>query len=71
MSTPRELDPVRLRDAIVARLPHRSAGAGELRWPAVPALIDHYENALLALFAGLGSEFNDEEIGRASCRERV
>jgi SAM-dependent methyltransferase len=61
MSTPRELDPVRLRDAIVARLPHRSAGSGELRWPAVPALIDHYENALLALFAGLGSEFNDED----------
>ena len=57
----RELDPTALRDAIVARLPHRSAGSGQFRWPAIPALLDQYLDILLALFAGLGRSFDEAE----------
>jgi SAM-dependent methyltransferase len=60
-STHRQLDPLILRDAIVARLPHRSTGSGQLRWPAIPALIEHYQQTLITLFAGLGRRFDEAE----------
>jgi SAM-dependent methyltransferase len=57
----RELDPHTLRDAIVARLPHRSQSSGELQLPAIPALLDHYSSLLVELFAGLGYPFSASE----------
>jgi len=65
----RELDPNTLRNAIVARLPHRSQSSGSLQLPAIPALLDHYTSLLIELFAGLGYRFSDEE--RAELRGRL
>lgn len=65
----RELDPNTLRDAIVARLPHRSQSSGSLQLPAIPALLEHYTALLIELFAGLGYRFNSDE--RADLRARL
>lgn len=65
----RELDPSALRDAIIARLPHRSHSEAKLRLPAIPALLDHYTQLLTALFAGLGNTFSAEET--AQLREHL
>lgn len=65
----RELDPNTLRDAIVARLPHRSQSSGSLQLPAIPALLDHYTSLLIELFGGLGYRFNADE--RAELRSRL
>jgi SAM-dependent methyltransferase len=65
----RELDPNTLRDAIVARLPHRSQSSGALQLPAIPALLDHYTSMLIELFAGLGYRFNTDE--RSELRARL
>jgi SAM-dependent methyltransferase len=65
----REQDPKTLRDAIVARLPHRSQSSGELQLPAIPALLDHYTSTLIELFAGLGYRFSTQE--RADVRARL
>lgn len=65
----RELDPNTLRDAIVARLPHRSQSSGTLQLPAIPALLDHYTSMLIELFAGLGYRFSTHE--RADLHTRL
>jgi SAM-dependent methyltransferase len=65
----RELDPNTLRDAIVARLPHRSKSSGRLQLPAIPALLDHYTSLLIELFAGLGYRFSADE--RRELRSRL
>jgi SAM-dependent methyltransferase len=56
-----ETKPDVLRDAIVQRLPRRTSAKGQVRWPAIPALADHYTRTLGAMFAGLGFPFSDEE----------
>jgi SAM-dependent methyltransferase len=60
----RELDPNTLRDAIIARLPHRSHSEAKLRLPAIPARLDHYTQLLTTLFAGLGNTFSADETAR-------
>jgi hypothetical protein len=57
-----ETDPAALRAAILRRLPNRSTASGQIRWPAVPALLDHYAQTLSAFFAGLGRAFDDDEL---------
>lgn len=57
-----ESDPGVLREAILARLPHRTAASGQIRWPAIPALLDHYTQLLESLFAGLGRKFAPGEV---------
>jgi SAM-dependent methyltransferase len=61
-TTQPEKNPVVLRDSIIARLPHRCTASGRIRWPAIPALLDHYTQALAATFAGLGRAFSAEEL---------
>src|ERR1700759_4935629 len=56
-----ETDPSALHAAILARLPNRSTASGRIRWPAVPALLDHYTAALLGVFSGLGRNFDASE----------
>ncbi|HKU38073.1 MAG TPA: methyltransferase domain-containing protein [Polyangiales bacterium] len=56
-----ETDPAALHAAILARLPHRSTASGVIRWPAVPALLDHYTQTLVRMFAGLGRSFDADE----------
>jgi SAM-dependent methyltransferase len=57
-----EHDPAVLREAILARLPLRCAASGQIRWPAIPALLDHYAQVLESLFAGFGRKFSAEEV---------
>ncbi len=49
----RELDPVRLANALMPRLRDRTAGKGELLFPAVPSLVPHYYQVILDLFTRL------------------
>jgi len=66
-----QLDTKTLHAAIVARLPHRSQSSGELRLPAIPALLSHYHRMLLDLFAGLGFRFTDEEQAELEAKLRI
>jgi SAM-dependent methyltransferase len=49
----RELDPMRLANALMPRLQDRTAGKGELLFPAVPSLVPHYHQVIVELFARL------------------
>lgn len=60
----RELDPNTLRDAIIARLPHRSHSEAKLQLPAVPARLDQYTQLVTTLCAGLGNTFSADETAR-------
>jgi SAM-dependent methyltransferase len=57
----RETDPQLLRTAIAQRLPRRTTAKGQVRWPAIPALLDDYTRTLAETFAGLGFPFDDAE----------
>jgi len=54
-----------LRAALVRRLWHRIVGSGEVVFPAVPALVDHYLEILERTADALGRPFGD---GRESLR---
>ena len=48
--------------AAVRRLPRRMKAEGQIVWPAVPALLDHYQQCLANIFSSLGRTFSTEEI---------
>ena len=56
-----ETDPKLLHAAILRRLPRRTTASGQVSWPAIPALADHYGQTLLAMFEGLGFPFGENE----------
>ena len=59
----RETNAAILRQAMLRRLPRRSAASGQVIWPAVPGLLDHYVRALGAIFASVGRTFSEAELG--------
>jgi SAM-dependent methyltransferase len=58
----RQTNPALLRQAMLRRLPRRIAASGQLRLPAVPALLDHYLATLATVFAGVGRPFSADEM---------
>jgi SAM-dependent methyltransferase len=52
-SSKRELNPVRLRQALLGKLQGRIAAKGEFTFAAVPALVDHIHSTLITLFGAL------------------
>ena len=52
-----------LRAALVRRLSHRIVGSGEVVFPAVPALVDHYLEILEQTAGALGRPFSDGREG--------
>lgn len=57
----RELSPLILRHAMLRRLRRRVSGSGQITYPAVPALVEHYTESLCKVFAGMGRDFNRDE----------
>lgn len=57
----REISHLVLRQAMSRRLPRRVAGSGQLVFPAVPALADHYADVMHKTFAALGRVFDRDE----------
>ncbi len=57
-----ELDGEVLRQGMLRRVPKRIFGAGQLRLPSVPALLDHYVETLGKLFALQGRAFTAAEL---------
>lgn len=53
-----------LRRGLTRRLLRRAVAHGEIRLPAVPALIDDYEETCARTFAALGVTFSAEELAR-------
>src|SRR5258708_2835119 len=51
-----------LEKAMIRRLPRRTTGVGQIIWPAVPSLVDHYLRNLAAIFAALGRAFSEPEL---------
>jgi SAM-dependent methyltransferase len=51
-----------LRQGMLRRVPKRIFGAGQLRLPSVPALLEHYVETLGKLFALHGRAFTAEEL---------
>lgn len=61
---PRETNATVLRQAMLRRLPRRTAASGQIVWPAVPSLLDHYVKTLGTVFASLGRVFSAAELDR-------
>jgi SAM-dependent methyltransferase len=59
-----EMTPRVLRKAVLRRLPRRTAASGQIKWPAIPSLLDQYTETLGQIFAGVGRPFNEEELTR-------
>ena len=59
---PPETRAAALRQALLRRLPRRIAGAGHVRFPAVPALLDSYVESLQTIFTTLGRPFSTAEL---------
>jgi len=57
-----ELDGEVLRQGMLRRVPKRIFGAGQVRLPSVPALLEHYVETLGKLFALHGRAYNAEEL---------
>jgi hypothetical protein len=55
------IQPAGLRDAMIRLVRHRTAATGQLRVPAVPAMIDEYVSMCTGTFASLGTRFTAEE----------
>ena len=53
-----------LAQAMVRRLPRRTFARGQIVWPAVPTLVDHYVKALAATFAAIERTFSEAELAR-------
>jgi SAM-dependent methyltransferase len=60
--TPPETRAAALRQALLRRLPRRIGGTGQVRFPAIPALVDHYVESLQSIFTTLGRRFNTDEM---------
>jgi SAM-dependent methyltransferase len=58
----KETNPSVLRQAMIRRLRRRVTGRGQIVLPAVPALLDHYVQALGSIFSALCRPFNDAEL---------
>ena len=72
-SSKRELNPVQLANALLPRLRDRTAGRGELLFPAVPSLAPHYHQVIVELFGRLSrppSRENSEAL-RAQLEHRA
>lgn len=57
-----ELDGEVLRQSMLRRVPKRVFGAGQLRLPSVPGLLEHYVETLGKLFALHGRAYSAEEL---------
>ena len=57
-------DPQSLRPAMTRRLLRRAVASGQIRLPAVPALLDDYQALCTQSFAALGVTFNAEQQAR-------
>lgn len=55
------IDPERLRVALTRRLVRRAVASGQIRLPAVPALLDDYQALCERSFAALGITFDAEQ----------
>ena len=55
------IEPESLRPAMTRRLLRRAVASGQIRLPAVPALIDDYQALCVQSFAALGITFNAEQ----------
>lgn len=53
-----------LAQAMVRRLPRRTSARGQIVWPAVPTLVDHYVKSLAATFAAVERNFSEAELAR-------
>ncbi|HEX3597905.1 MAG TPA: class I SAM-dependent methyltransferase [Polyangiaceae bacterium] len=51
-----------LEKAMIRRLPRRASGGGQIVWPAVPSLVEHYLRNLAAVFSALGRAFSEAEL---------
>jgi SAM-dependent methyltransferase len=51
-----------LEKAMLRRLPRRTAAAGQIVWPAVPSLVDHYLRNLAVIFSAIGRTFSETEL---------
>src|SRR6185295_16868821 len=60
----RETNAATLKLAMLRRLPRRTSATGQVVWPAMPSLLDHYVKALGAIFAALGRTFSEAELAR-------
>ncbi|MFM7136082.1 MAG: class I SAM-dependent methyltransferase [Planctomycetota bacterium] len=58
------IDSPSLRPAMTRRLLRRAVASGQIRLPAVPALLDDYEALCMRSFAALGVTFNAEQQAR-------
>jgi 2-polyprenyl-3-methyl-5-hydroxy-6-metoxy-1,4-benzoquinol methylase len=58
----RETNAVVLRQAMLRRLPRRLQAKGELHFPAVPALLEHYVKILDQLWESVGRKFTPPEL---------
>ena len=57
-----ETNPGALRQAMFSRLRRRTRLSGEIVFPCVPALLDHYATQLLAIFTAAGRHFTRAEL---------
>jgi 2-polyprenyl-3-methyl-5-hydroxy-6-metoxy-1,4-benzoquinol methylase len=58
----RETNAVVLKQAMLRRLPRRLQAKGELHFPAVPALLEHYVKILDQLWESVGRKFTAPEL---------
>src|ERR1041384_7944603 len=58
----REANAVVLKQAMLRRLPRRLQAKGELHFPAVPALLEHYVKILDQLWESIGRKFTPPEL---------
>lgn len=62
-----------VRDAMLRRVRERTAVAGTVRWPAVPALLDEYTDMVSRLFTAVGRSFagGERDAARATLEARL
>lgn len=61
----RRVEPARLREALLRRFRSRGVASGVLTLPALPGLVDHYVELMLATFAALGRDVSVEQRAEA------
>jgi SAM-dependent methyltransferase len=60
----RETNPTVLKQGMLRRLPRRTSATGQIVWPVVPSLLDHYATQCHTIFAALGRVFSATEMAR-------
>jgi SAM-dependent methyltransferase len=58
----RETNATILHKAMLRRLPRRTGATGQIVWPVVPALAEHYTKALGDIFSAVGRPFSTGEL---------